>query len=283
MFFLLQWFEYCRTGFIRPCLNFAHFTQSTMGVFKTMAKVYSYIDCIVFIVSGRIQNQPKQKLSTGGRNRGRANILCFTVNVHELWFYFRYVLVQKHSQHTPANLVSIQSVVPSTGSQLAKFLMADTNVLSSGSSSTAIGSNLADVKVMSSVKGHSRSSTNVALQVNKTSTMSKSASMSKLLATSSSRMASSSSSNLQSSSSMISLIPSSTFQPSTIPGISLDDSLTSLTSLDSMTLPTPFGDDGDEDSQFSLGSSKMDMYLTESDLKAEGRQILYIKPQCNNW
>ena len=51
---------YCKTGFIRPCFGFAHYIQSTVREFKTRANKPSHIECIVFIVTGRIQNRSKQ-------------------------------------------------------------------------------------------------------------------------------------------------------------------------------------------------------------------------------
>ena len=45
---------YCRTGFICPSFNFAKLIE---GEFKTRANKYSHIECLVYIVTGRIQNQ----------------------------------------------------------------------------------------------------------------------------------------------------------------------------------------------------------------------------------
>ena len=55
-FFLLI---YCRTGFIRPCFNFAHFAQLTVGELKTRVIKHSRTKCIVHIVTGQIQNRSK--------------------------------------------------------------------------------------------------------------------------------------------------------------------------------------------------------------------------------
>ena len=58
-----------------PCFNFAHFTQLTVGEFKTRANTHSHIEySSVYMATGRIK-----KFSMRGRKKGRANILGFTV------------------------------------------------------------------------------------------------------------------------------------------------------------------------------------------------------------
>ena len=51
----------------------------TVGEFKTRVNKHSHIECIVYIVTGRIQNRSKLKFLTIGQKLGRANILHFTV------------------------------------------------------------------------------------------------------------------------------------------------------------------------------------------------------------
>ena len=58
---------YCRTGFIHPYFNFSHLAQLTVGEFKPRANKHSHIECIVYIVTGQIQNQSKQKLCMSGQ------------------------------------------------------------------------------------------------------------------------------------------------------------------------------------------------------------------------
>ena len=44
--------------FIRPCFNFAHFTQLTVGEFKARVNKHSHIECMVYIVAGKINKRP---------------------------------------------------------------------------------------------------------------------------------------------------------------------------------------------------------------------------------
>ena len=60
-------FIYCRTSFIRPCFNSANFAQMTVDDFKTRVNKHSHIECIVYKVTGQIQNRSKQKFFTRGR------------------------------------------------------------------------------------------------------------------------------------------------------------------------------------------------------------------------
>ena len=72
---------YCRTGYILPCFNFAHFAILKLDEFKTRANIHSIIEYIVYIETRRIKtgqnrNFPQEveiKIEATG------NILCFTV------------------------------------------------------------------------------------------------------------------------------------------------------------------------------------------------------------
>ena len=44
-FYIWLYIIYCRTGFIRPGFNFAHFAQLTVGEFNTRANKHSHIAC----------------------------------------------------------------------------------------------------------------------------------------------------------------------------------------------------------------------------------------------
>ena len=67
-------------GFIHPCFNFA---QLTVGKFKTRVNKHSQIECIVYIVTGRIQNWANSKLVETEVLHERVKLrwgkFCFTV------------------------------------------------------------------------------------------------------------------------------------------------------------------------------------------------------------
>ena len=56
----------CRTGFINIGFNFAHFAQLKVGEFERRVNKHSHIECIVYIVTERIENWSKQKFFTRG-------------------------------------------------------------------------------------------------------------------------------------------------------------------------------------------------------------------------
>ena len=75
-------------GFIRPCFNFAHFAQLTMGEFKTRANTVSHIEyIIVYIVPAWANSKlvETEVIPTRGQNKGRVNIFCFTVYIMPHW------------------------------------------------------------------------------------------------------------------------------------------------------------------------------------------------------